>query len=249
MLAESNTEANYAIPSPNTPDREVCHCSFEYTTKVIEIKSPQAQAQQSKRGLSPDEATSPSKRPCISPPRSNEKNKVNPLEYWTNELRWPKEYFEPKLRGSAAPTSTTPREAKSAPYQSSRYKILLETKGSFMRKSELDITNISKTICRVLLEAEQVFPRDSLFHNDRFDETCEIVRDRNEAKVIQDITRLIVPSAQSLAIYSAKHLKPLTESINEGWDSSIALTKPRPQPDYTVGFERNTFTEGQLKRI
>jgi hypothetical protein len=41
----------------------------------------------------------------------------------------------------------------------------------------------------------------------------------------------------------------LIESVNEGWDNSIALTKPRPQPDYAVGFKRTAFTEDQLKKI
>jgi hypothetical protein len=58
-----------------------------------------------------------------------------------------------------------------------------------------------------------------------------MIQDRNEAKVIQDIARLIVPSAQSLAIRGAIRLKTLIESINEGWDNSIAVTKPRPQPE------------------
>lgn len=156
--------------------------------------------------------------------------------------------------GSAAPSSTTPsdqkpREAKSAPYQSPQYKILLETKGSFMRKSDLGIADTSKTVCRTLLEAEQIVPEDSLFQDDLFDETCEMIQDRNEAKVIQDIARLIVPSAQSLAIRGAKCLGALIESVNEGWDNSIALTKPRPQPDYAVGFKRTAFTEDQLKKI
>lgn len=156
--------------------------------------------------------------------------------------------------GSGAPSSTTasdqkPREAKSAPYQSPQYKILLETKGSFMRKSDLGIADTSKTVCRTLLEAEQIVPEDSLFQDDLFDETCEMIQDRNEAKVIQDIARLIVPSAQSLAIRGAKCLGALIESVNEGWDSSIALTKPRPQPDYAVGFKRTAFTEDQLKKI
>jgi hypothetical protein len=200
---------------------------------------------------------------------------INPLEYWRRELRWPKEYFESETNmnhllarkkssssfrgkqseaGSAAPSSTTPsdqkpREAKSAPYQSPQYRILLETKGSFMRKSDLGITDTSKTVCRSLLEAEQIVPEDSLFQDDLFDETCEMIQDRNEAKVIQDIARLIVPSAQSLAIRGAKRLKTLIESVNEGWDNSIALTKPRPQPDYAVGFKRTAFTEDQLKKI
>ncbi|KAF7853625.1 uncharacterized protein EAF02_011930 [Botrytis sinoallii] len=72
---------------------------------------------------------------------------------------------------------------------------------------------------------------------------------RNDTKVIQDIARLIVPSAQSLAIRGAERLKPLIESVNEGWNNSIALTKPRPQPDYAVGFKRTAFTEDQLKKI
>lgn len=156
--------------------------------------------------------------------------------------------------GPAAPSSTTPsdqkpREAKSAPYQSPQYKIQLETKGSFMRKSDLGIADTSKTVCQTLLEAEQIVPEDSLFQDDLFDETCEMIQDRNEAKVIQDIARLIVPSAQSLAIRGAKCLGALIESVNEGWDSSIALTKPRPQPDYAVGFKRTAFAEDQLKKI
>jgi hypothetical protein len=118
-----------------------------------------------------------------------------------------------------------------------------------MRKSELGITDTSKTVCRTLLEAEQIVPEDSLFQDDLFDETYEMIQDRNEAKVIQDIARLIVPSAQSLAIRGAKRLKTLIESVNEGWDNSIALTKPRPQPDYAVGFKRTAFTEDQLKKI
>jgi hypothetical protein len=56
--------------------------------------------------------------------------------------------------GSAAPISTTPsdqkpREAKSAPYQSPQYRILLETKGSFMRKSDFGITDTKKTVLPV----------------------------------------------------------------------------------------------------
>lgn len=80
-----------------------------------------------------------------------------------------------------------------------------------------------------------------------------MLRNRNEAKVIQDITRLIVPSAQSLAIrgskYGAKHLRYLIESVNEGWNNSVPLTGTRPQPDYSVGFKRDAFTEDQLKKL
>ncbi|TGO86917.1 hypothetical protein BPOR_0267g00160 [Botrytis porri] len=203
------------------------------------------------------------------------KKKIDSLEYWIKNFCWPKEYFEPEnnmnhlfarkkssstlrdkqseasfsISSFITPSDQKPREVKSAPYQSPQYKILLETKGSFMHKSDLGIADTSKTICRTLLEAEQIVPEDSLFQDDLFEETCEMIQDRNEAKVIQDIARLIVPSAQSLAIRGAKHLNPLIESINEGWNNSIALTKPRPQPDYAVGFKRTAFTEDQLRKI
>lgn len=71
---------------------------------------------------------------------------------------------------------------------------------------------------------------------------------RNEAKVIQDISRLLVPSAQALATRSAR-LECLIESVNEGWNNAIPLTGTRPQPDYSVGFKREAFTEDQLDKL
>lgn len=141
------------------------------------------------------------------------------------------------------------REEKNAQYKNPRYEVLLQTKGSFMRKSDLGITDGGKDLCRHLLEAEQTIPKDSLFGDDIFDDFCEMIRIRNEAKVIQDVTRLIVPSAQTLAVYGARHLKILVESVNEGWDNSVPITKPRPQPYYSVGFSREAFTDSQLQRF
>ncbi|TAQ86373.1 hypothetical protein B7494_g5286 [Chlorociboria aeruginascens] len=229
---------------------------------------------QEKEPTFPSSATPSQKRPRTSPPQSPIEEEINPLEYWRRELRWPKEYFEPEITmnhllarkrslffrskqseaGSAAPSSITPsdqkpREAKSAPYQSPQYIILLETKGSFMRKSKLDITDTSKIVCRSLLEAKQIVPENSLFQDNRFDKTCQMIQNRNEAKVILDITRLIVPPAQTLSTYGATHLDHLIESVNEGWNSSIPFYGPRPQPDYSVGFEQSAFTENQFEKL
>lgn len=200
---------------------------------------------------------------------------INPVEYWRKELRWPKKYFElesnmnhllarkkssSSLRGkqseagSAAPSSTTPsdqkpREAKSNPYKRPSYETVLATKGSFMSKFSLGITYASKRLCQSLLEAEQSVPQDTLFRDDLFDETCESVRARNEAMVVRDISPLICPSAQVLRIYGARHLKPLNESVNEGWNSAIPFYGPRPQPDYSVGFGRSAFMNTQLEKL
>jgi len=137
---------------------------------------------------------------------------------------------------SVTTSSTTPsdqkaREVKSIPYQDARYETILATKGSFMGKSELGVTATSKSLCRTFLETEQTVPDDSLFRDDLFEETCEMMRNKNEARVVRDISPLIVPSAETLAVRGAKHLKILIESVNEGWNNSIPVTKTRPQPD------------------
>jgi hypothetical protein len=89
---------------------------------------------------------------------------------------------------SVTPSSTTPsdeepRAVKSAPYQDPRYKTILATKGSFMGKPELGITDTSKCLYRTLFEKEQTVPQDSLFRDGLFGKTCEKIQDRNEARV------------------------------------------------------------------
>lgn len=149
---------------------------------------------------------------------------------------------------SITPSDQKPREEKSKQYLSSRYNLLLETKGSFMRSRKDDINTHIKHLSKTLLENEQVVPKDTLFHDEIFSGTCEMVDGRNEAKVVQDITRLLVPSAQALAL---RHddLHSLTESVNEGWNNSFPLTGIRPQPDYSVGFKREAFSHMQHKKI
>jgi hypothetical protein len=72
-----------------------------------------------------------------------------------------------------------------------------------MDKSDLDITKASKDLCRRLSELDQGLPNDSLFRDDLFERTYRKIKDRNEARVIQDIARLVVPSAETLATYGA----------------------------------------------
>ncbi|OAA40917.1 hypothetical protein NOR_05499 [Metarhizium rileyi] len=194
---------------------------------------------------------------------------TNPIYFWAQEGRWPKEYFESNMEHllaqkrtllslnrkrsnsatSMTPSDQKPREEKSAPYQDPCYTILLETKGTFMTESSLDITRSSKTLCATLLNGKPLIPEVSLFHDDNFKSTCRKIRGRNEARVIQDITRLIVPSAESLATIGAAHLDILIESVNEGWNNSISLTATRPQPDYSVGFRRDAFSKDQLTKL
>ncbi|TGO84589.1 hypothetical protein BPOR_0488g00080 [Botrytis porri] len=155
---------------------------------------------------------------------------------------------------SVTPSSTTPsdqkpREVKSAPNQDARYETLLSTKGSFMDESDLGITKTSQHTYLNLLDAEQTVPTDSLFRDDIFKRTCRGITNRNETRIIRDISLLIVPSAETLAKYGTDSLNILIESVNEGWNNSDPLTSIRPQPDYSVGFRREAFTKEQLNKL
>ena len=149
------------------------------------------------------------------------------------------------------PSDQLPREVKSAQYRNPDYAAELEDEGSYMYKSTLGITDISRELCRTLLEKEQAIPQNSLFRDDLFDETCRKTQDRNETMVIRDIGLLIVPSAQTLATYGATHLNHLYETTNEGWNSifSFPLHKTRPQPDFSVGFGPSAFTQEQRNKL
>lgn len=118
-----------------------------------------------------------------------------------------------------------------------------------MTKAPLGLASASKALCRSLLEKTQPVPGDTLFRNDIFITICENIHNKNEARVILDIHRLIVPSAEILAAFGAKHLNILTESVNEGWNNSMPFTITSPQPDYFVGFKRNAFTKDQLAKL
>ncbi|KND87240.1 hypothetical protein TOPH_08104 [Tolypocladium ophioglossoides CBS 100239] len=203
----------------------------------------------------------------------DETDKAEPIAFWAKEGRWPQQSFEPnssmdrilarkkpsrsRSRKRSAPGSTSsatpsdqkPREEKSAPYHDPRYRKLLETRGSFMDDSLLGISDDSRDMTTTFLSSEQTFPGHTLFRDSTFKKACRGVEDRNEARVIRDITPLLVPSAELFAINGATELERLIESTNEGWNNSVPLTGTRPQPDYSVGFRREAFTEDQLEKL
>ncbi|KAF2267283.1 hypothetical protein CC78DRAFT_551972 [Lojkania enalia] len=259
-----HAEQLHALPSIETTHKEVTAAQPRTRKRSRERECP---LEDSTRKPSP-------KRQRTSPGGVASTHLINPIVYWQQKQTWPKEYFEPEdtmshllARRKSAPSlrrkrseqsvtasSTTPsdqksRGEKSAPYRDPRYKALLATKGSFMDDSDLDIADESKDTSYSLLNTDQTVPKDSLFRDDIFKRTIRKVEDRNEARVLRDITPLIVPSAEILATYGARELECLIESTNEGWNNSMPLTGTRPQPDYSVGFRREAFTDGQLNKL
>ncbi|KAL8957360.1 MAG: hypothetical protein Q9193_005343, partial [Seirophora villosa] len=195
------------------------------------------------------------------------------IEHWAEEKHWPEAYFQQdamnhllarkkstffrrkqSVEGVSTTSTTssnhTTREEKSAPYRNPSYHVLLEIRAnSYMREYELGIESKSEDFCRKLLERKQPTPKDTLFRDDVFRFTCNRLEGRNEARIKKDLLPLIVPSAESLATLGAEHLDIVVESVDEGWDNCVPVTRPRPQPDYAVGFARSAFSEAQLRKL
>ncbi|TKA66907.1 hypothetical protein B0A55_11659 [Friedmanniomyces simplex] len=121
------------------------------------------------------------------------------------------------------------REQKSAEYNKPQYETVLATRGILMEASAGGVSRTSRSFCKELFEREQELPKDTM--------------------VIRDIALLIVPSAEIFATRGATHLQCLIESVNDGWNNCIPITKTRPQPDFAVGFRREAFTQDQLDRM
>ena len=96
-----------------------------------------------------------------------------------------------------------------------------------MGKTDVTTTSSYKTFSKDLLIAKQPTPQDSIFWDDRFKDALVNIRNRNEAQVIQDIGRLIVPSPETLTLDGATQLKHLIETANERYPSLIL-----PQPNF-----------------
>ena len=196
------------------------------------------------------------------------------ISYWAEQKVWPEEYFQQNimhrliarrklsaslyrkrsdasLTTSVAPSDQWPREDKSAPYKNPSYPALLETLGnSYMEEHDLGVTDASRNLCHDLLEKKYPTPKDTLFRDhDALKLASRNLQNRNEAKIVQDIARLLVPSPERLTVLGAKHLEILAESVNEGWNNCITITSTRPQPDLAVGFKKSAFSDVQLSKL
>ena len=197
------------------------------------------------------------------------------IHHWAAEKTWPREYFElakmdhllAKKKSSigqkrsnsslassfAGASDERPREEKSAPYRNPNYPNFLSENvtnyKSYMRDYELGLSDASKKLLDKLLYTKQSPPEDTLFCDDVFDKHRQKLKGKNESRILQDLSPLLVPSAEVFASFGAKHLDGIVESVNEGWNNCYPITKIRPQPDSAFGYERSAFSDSQLDKL
>lgn len=140
-------------------------------------------------------------------------------------------------------------EPKGAQYRDALWSIVYDKNKTFMWEFHEGLAEGSLGLCKELLEREQLPPRVSLFDDDVIHEISVRSQRRNETRVFRDITPLIAPSAELVALRGDKALDILCESANEIWTYSQQLLQYQPQPSYSVGFKALGFTELQFTKV
>ncbi|KAK3364944.1 hypothetical protein B0T24DRAFT_652203 [Lasiosphaeria ovina] len=223
------------------------------------------------------DSPSPSLRRDLRSPHS-------PIAHWVGTGRWPRQprlpvvdsftlsllarqkrarsrtSRAPESNASAVTTDSDNRRAKpTAPYGHDTYRGQLGLEyGSQVFGAAVGLTADSLATAISLLQTVQPVPAGTLFGDDVFEATCLKIQGYNDARLLRDITPLLVPSAETLYIFGNNKLELLVESTSERWDSSIPLipslsphhlTLPPPQPDYSVGFRQEAFTDHQRAKL
>jgi hypothetical protein len=141
------------------------------------------------------------------------------------------------------------RDWKTAPYSKPSYESQLREKGGYMSKHKGGINAESKKLCQTLLRSEQKTPKGTVFDDTVFERALELVKGRNETRVIRDIAELIVPPAELLDLRGDEDLPMLRETLNAPWTNAIPVTSTRPQPAYSLGFKSEAFTQEERNRL
>lgn len=111
---------------------------------------------------------------------------------------------------------------------------------------DLGIVEKRKVLIQRLLKQEQQMSKKSLFQDDIFETTCRKIRNKDETRVIRNISLLIVPSVEILVTYGASELASLNECVNEGWNTSIPVNATLPQPADAEKVDNETVNEQPL---
>ncbi|CAD6445332.1 f34d83fd-8cf3-4a2e-a3b8-f2f4907736ab [Sclerotinia trifoliorum] len=137
-------------------------------------------------------------------------------------------------------------------YNDSKYTEKLEANGVFMRKYRGELPEEAKTFNEEILrmlEREQSLPKDSIFDDDCFDQTMELIQDRNEAFVFNTISEVMIPNIGRMTVKGASHLDPLIQSFDEAWNNCKKITQTYPKPDSAIGFKKTALSASQTEKI
>lgn len=116
-------------------------------------------------------------------------------------------------------------------------------------QNRASITDDCQQVCGRLLKAEYTLPEGPSFDAERFIRVLEGAQFRNEARIVRDITPIVVPSAELLHIDGHASLANICEAMNAEWTQCDTLCGPRPKPDFVAGISGLAFTDEEKEKL
>ena len=186
----------------------------------------------------------------------------NPVEYWTRHSTWPpnlavKEvkmgdlFSNKRSRSQSNSYSQGVKDGDNPAAWTRQHAEKMQEAGLVMAEyqTQATITDECQRLCERMLEAEYPPPQGPLFQRDRLLKVLDGVQFRNEARVVRDITPIVVPSAELLLISDQSGLENITEAMNAEWIQCDTLCGPRPEPDFVAGISPSAFTSEEKEKL
>ncbi|KAF2862691.1 hypothetical protein K470DRAFT_255617 [Piedraia hortae CBS 480.64] len=173
------------------------------------------------------------------------------IDYFAQHGKWPDNVASAvsSLEISAEELESERRDPKQPSYQDDEYDELLAGMGSYLKDHELGLTEASLALCENFLTQKRKVPGNTLFRDDIFDHTQFRLEIANEGWILREIAPLLIPSPIRLAIFGATNLECVSELVNGVWDMCNSLTRPPPEPGYTIGFLDLSFNSRGCKLL
>jgi len=111
------------------------------------------------------------------------------------------------------------------------------------------ITDGCQKLCDELCAKDYSDPPGPSLQPQRLAKMLERVRFRNEARVVRDLTSVLVPSAELLDIDGVSPLRNICEALNAEWTQCDTLCGPRPKPDFVAGVSGSAFTNEETAKL
>ncbi|KAL8906528.1 MAG: hypothetical protein Q9207_001966 [Kuettlingeria erythrocarpa] len=185
----------------------------------------------------------------------------HPIAHWVTWGIWPQDFYkkgitmgEPAAKKRLRSTSYTQsvKDGDNPRAYTAGYEQVLARANIFMGNYTfpgLRVTAESQRLCKDLQKGNYDLPLDRLYHDNEFTVLLARLRSRNEARVLRDLTPMILPSVEHLDILGCPALSHLTEELGAEWIKCLSIAGPRPKPDRSVGLHSSAFSDEELVKL
>jgi hypothetical protein len=116
-------------------------------------------------------------------------------------------------------------------------------------QTQANISEECRSLCKSLVNTPSLPPTGPSFESDRLLKILDLVRFRNEARIVRDIMPFVVPSAELLHVDGHPGLEIICEAMDAEWTQCMTLCGPRPKPDFVAGVAPAAFTSEEIEKL